>query len=59
MNYRLLIPFGIYKWLRSPRKNMFFFWAKVLCKKSSVKDMPEGISKKFMLFLCEQAAKEY
>ena len=38
---------------------MFFFWAKVLCKKSSVKDMPEGMSKKFMLFLCQQAAKEY
>jgi hypothetical protein len=36
---------------------MFFFWAKILCKKSSVKDMPEGAAKKFMLFLCQQAAK--
>ena len=57
MNYRLLVPFGIYKWFVSPRKYMFFFWAKILCKKSSVKDMPEGAAKKFMLFLCQQAAK--
>ena len=59
MNYRLFVPFEIYKWFCSPRKYMFFFWAKLLCKKSSVKDMPEGMSKKFMLFLCQQAAKEY
>ena len=57
MNWRLLVPVEIYAWCVSPRKRMFFFWAKILCPEVAVKDMPEGVSKKLMLFLCQQAAK--